>query len=111
MSTKKSIIARIIAACSRKQIVVSVPIKITSPLPWPDPVIHPLPFFPSDKPKHKPCFYIDTKESPWAVIVWIGGKWTFEATRPKRESARNLRDYWREKGYPAKVVRAMIPTR
>ena len=67
-----------------------------------------LPFI---KPAHKPCFYIPTEESPWAVIVWNKGKWEFESTRHTRAKARNLANLLSKAGQPARVVRAMIPTR
>lgn len=55
--------------------------------------------------------YIPTNESPWSVIVWRGKRWQFYGFRTTRDQARNLAGSLSRSGEPARVVRAIIPTR
>lgn len=57
------------------------------------------------------CAYIPTDESPWGVIVWQGGKWAFHSTRSTRNMARLHAGSICRAGFPAKVVRLIVPTR
>lgn len=103
MSIQKSFLSRLF---SRKQ--------KQAAWPWNQPSadgLYRLESKPVDKPKHRPCHYIPTDESPWVVIIWRNKKWQFFCTSGTREGARNIAKSHRDFGEPAKVVRAMIPTR
>lgn len=106
MTTQKSFFTRLF---SRKPKQAVLPLKPVAPIN-PDALVWENP--PEVKEAtRKRVPYIPTNESPWAVIVWRGNRWQFYDTRSTRDQARNLAGSLSRAGEPARVVRAIIPTR